>query len=722
MNLTTAVTQVEIRHYHVCCGGGPGARGFNMGSARVGNLLARMRCIGGVDHDPLAITDFNRLAGVNGTLLDLFSAEQYRAFHGKEPPAGWREATPDDIRRSAGGEFPHIVFTSMPCKGFSGLLAESRSASAKYQALNGLTLRGVWLTLEAFKDDPPELWIFENVPRIANRGRHLLDQIKALFRAHGYAVEETAHDCGEIGGLSQSRKRFLMVARHMAKVPPFLYEPPKKRLRGVGDVLDRLPMPGDPCAGPMHRIPSLQWKTWVRLAFVQAGKDWRSLNRLAVEDGMLRDYGIVPEREFRNGAFGVMGWPTATGAVCGESFPTNGRFAVADPRAEEDLRRGALGLSRWADTACTVTSRGFPLNGAFSVADPRPTGMAEYSQLGIRRWDEPSGAVSSQSAVGGGKYAVADPRAGIGAATHNNVYRVVRFDDHSNAVTGGQSPSAGGLAVADPRPMDSGHSKYAVTPYGEAARTVISGSTTGQGAFAVADPRCDWNPNAHRSKLRVTPYDDHVGAITGSSSAGHGFTSGAMSVADPRPSYLKDGREAYLTAGMYGVLPYEAPAGSVNANACHDNGKWSVADPRLPALDERLACVILAEDNTWHRPFTTLELAALQTMFDPDEEFEPVETEGGARIWQRRKPEPWMLAGTSDSRHRECIGNAVPSAAAQAIASTMAHTLLLAWSGHTFVLSNTPIWVMPPAERLRHELSIALSVNNPVHNQESNHA
>ena len=34
----------------------------------------------------------------------------------------------------------------------------------------------------------------------------------------------------------------------------------------------------------MHRLPALHWKTWVRLAFVEAGSDWRSLNRLRVEE------------------------------------------------------------------------------------------------------------------------------------------------------------------------------------------------------------------------------------------------------------------------------------------------------------------------------------------------------------------------------------------------------------------------------------------------------
>jgi hypothetical protein len=42
--------------------------------------------------------------------------------------------------------------------------------------------------LEAWADDPVELIVFENVPRIAQRGRYLLDQIGALLRSYGYAV------------------------------------------------------------------------------------------------------------------------------------------------------------------------------------------------------------------------------------------------------------------------------------------------------------------------------------------------------------------------------------------------------------------------------------------------------------------------------------------------------------------------------------------------------
>jgi hypothetical protein len=401
----------------------------------------------------------------------------------------------------------------------------------------------------------------------------LLDQIGALLRSYGYAVAETAHDCGELGGLAQSRKRFLMVARHMAKVSPFLYEPDKQRLRAVGDVLGRMPLPGDPAGGPMHRVPRLQWKTWVRLAFVQAGADWRSLQQLAVVDGTLRDFVIVPE--MRNGVLGVHSWDTSVGTVAGRSLPTNGAFSVADPRFEQS--------AKWRD------------------------GQA----YGVHEWADSTGAIAGQQNPGQGAYSVADPRLAPSAARHYNLHRVSSWSDPGNCVTGAQQVGSGAPSIADPR-----------------CAAVAGGSTTGQGAFAVADPR----------------------------------------VLDRQPG------DAYLTGGHYGVVAWDQHTGAVSAAGGHDNGRWSVADPRcMPAAADKLVAVIRALDGTWHRPFTTFELAALQSLVDPEEQLE--------------------LDGLSDQEWRQRIGNAVPPKAAQAVAEVMGTTLLLAWSGETFMLSASPIWV-----------------------------
>ena len=377
----------EIRHFHLFCGLGGGARGFNRGTARVGNMVADFRCLGGIDVDPASIRDFGRLAGVPGTVLDLFDHEQYEAFHGHVPPPGWREATPANVHAAAGHERPHIVFLSAPCKGFSGLLSETKSQSAKYQALNKLTLRGIFLLLEAYKDDLPELLLFENVPRIANRGRRLLDQITGLLRAYGYIVAQTTHDCGRLGGLAQSRKRFLLVARHREKVPPFLYEPPKRSLRAVGDVLGRMPLPGDLRAGPMHRVPSLRWQTWVRLAFVEAGSDWRSLSKLAVDDGVLRDFALQPDEEWRGGVLGVRGWAEPSVTVAGRSTATNGAYSVADPRwTSSEKWRDSQQYGSGAGATRRTASPGHKHRGREPTPSPIPGTGARPSSTTATAW------------------------------------------------------------------------------------------------------------------------------------------------------------------------------------------------------------------------------------------------------------------------------------------------------------------------------------------------
>ncbi len=560
---------IEVRHFHLFCGIGGGARGFNAGRARLGPSSVVFRCLGGIESDPCAVADFGRLAGVTGTCLDLFDREQFRDFHDEEPPAAWREATPEDLRRAAGGETPDILFTSPPCKGFSGLLPEHRSASKKYQALNRLTVRSVMLALEAWADDPPSFFILENVPRIATRGRRFLEQIEALLVAAGYSIAESTQDCGELGGLGQHRKRFLLVARHREKVPPFLYQPARRRVRSVGEVLGGLALPDDPAAGPMHRLPRISWETWVRLALIPAGGDWRALRGLD-----LSRLGIVPVGEWRRGPLGVRGWGEASGCVTGEAHATTGTFCVAEPRWGS---YGQLGVLPWNGPSHAVTGKAAPGSGPFNVADPRPAGWGGRGKYRVTEWTEPAGAVISASSTGNGAFTVADPR----GTRFNNVFRVVRWDETAPAVTGGSGPSSGGMAVADPR-----------------------------------------------------------------------------------------------RAGNFGVVPWGMPAGAVTGNSGADSGAFSVADPRLPAPGDHPdpPPVVVALDDTWHRPFTTLELAALQGF--------PVELVGS----------PLVLDGRSQSRWREAIGNAVPPPTAQAIASVMGHALLSAGAGETFTLEATPVW------------------------------
>jgi hypothetical protein len=323
-----------------------------------------------------------------------------------------------------------------------------------------------------------------------------------------------------------------------------------------------------------------------------------------------------------------------------------------------------LGVHPWDRHSGTVAGESYPTNGAFAIADPRVAGHARSVMLGVRAWGMTAPCLKADMSVGGGPYAVADVRM-TGGPRFNNTYRVVRYGDASAAVAGPGGP--GGLAVADPRP--------------------------------------NWGNGRHEAIMRVTAHDAPVGTIPANA---HSVTGGQPCVADVR-------REHYQTGGHYGVLPWCGTALTVSASACHDNGFNSVADPRavdleeaarpaLPEPTQKLVCRIIAEDGTWHRPFTTLELGSLQSLFDPEEAFCQDPETGG---WQAR--EGFELVGVdgravSDASVREWIGNAVPSEAARAMATTIGETLLLAGAGEGFTLSTRQIWVKP--------LALALAVDS----------
>ena len=363
----------EYKVLHLFAGIGGGALGFERARAEAAGLSGRYRTIGAVDFSEGAVRDFETLVGRPATCADLHTM------------------TPDELRAACGGEAPDVVFTSPPCKGFSGLLSNAQSQSEKYQKLNELVLKGLWLTLETFGERPPRLILLENVPRIAQRGADLLRKVKALLQGYGYRWDERTHDCGEIGGLAQRRRRFLLAARHEATTPVLVYEPPTQRVRAVGEVLEQLPLPDDPAAGPLHRCPRLKWKTWVRLALVPAGGDWRSL-------------GTTQDGEPWRGRYAVVPWDQVGGTVTGNGYPSgSGVMAVADPRFDCSPHAPSV----------AVTGGGTPTSGGVCVADPRIEGKGSRPDLfGVLRWDQPAKTISGSASVSGSNTpaAVADPR------------------------------------------------------------------------------------------------------------------------------------------------------------------------------------------------------------------------------------------------------------------------------------------------------------------------
>ena len=133
-----------------------------------------------------------------------------------------------------------------------------------------------------------------------------MSEVKQLLKRYGYVFHEGTHDCGEIAGLGQRRKRYLLIARNEKKMPSFIYRPALQKVKTIGDIIGPMPTPDNPVSGPLHRLPNLQWKTWVRLALIPAGGDWRDLQNIDPSK-----YRI--EHEPRKSTFGVMDWDEHAG-------------------------------------------------------------------------------------------------------------------------------------------------------------------------------------------------------------------------------------------------------------------------------------------------------------------------------------------------------------------------------------------------------------------------
>jgi len=771
----------EFTDFGLFCGLGGMAMGTARALVRYHGFNARFRCLGGIDNNEKACRNFTRLTGVQATCMDLFDEEQYEDWHGKPPPPDWRKAMPADILRAAGGEYPNIVELSPPCKGFSGLLSAEKSKSRKYQALNRLTVRGIFLTLEAFKQRLPAVIFLENVPRIQNRGADLLDTMRSMLESYGYAVHCGIHNAGKLYGGGQNRVRFFLIARHVAQVPRLIYKPRELPLRSIGSVLSELPWPGDvERGGAMHRLPQISHLTALRLACIRPGHDWRDLQKDLSN--------IRLEHNPREGAWLVSRWGEPSRTITGAPGIgiSNSPTAVAHPL--EDL--AVNGDGKWTGQAMRVTSEDAP-SPIVTSADGLSCGVASTvgvvrvnisnikgitrrdglganfadspGLMGVIPFDEPSPTVSGSAAVTSSNMpsAVQDIQIQSDPSRHTNHLGLTAWDSPGRTVTGathvangapcvqdarlGHQPRGGGpygvasweepgptvignasvrgstvAAVQDVRlpENDNRHTnKYLVQTSNEPARTVITSDRIGSGAPAVQDLRLSERDNRDSRKYRVqdssrpaatiaTDTDVQTGAPciadlrVGSETdrrfnhvydvgewdkpaktvaSGTGPSSGGLTVADLRLNCTPRGD----SKGPLGVQAWDEPSSTVIASgdiwaaavACQDVRRWHlpVVQPGYP--------YVFTEDApgewSWHRPLTTLDLAALQDLL-------PELTRAGDGI-------PLALEG-SDKERREQVGNAVPPGAMCFIGTVILYSLVKAQLRDESIASDE-VWV-----------------------------
>lgn len=545
------------------CGLGAGARGFIDAAANLGRDGARFESVGGVDNDPAACADFEYLTKSPATCADI------------------SKMTTADLRAAMGDEAPDCIFMSAPCKGFSGLLSAKQSMAPKYQALNQLVFQGMFLICETWAK-PPGLIVFENVPRIRTRGKNLLLKASVLLQQYGYVFHEDTHECGELGGLGQIRRRYLLVARHPDLVPAYIYRPPKQRVKACGEVLRQLPIPGAPAAGLLHQLPRISWLNWLRLALIPAGGDWRDLPGMAPKDPEARRRwereGVKTEGGIHkfNGAHGVMPYDQPARSVIGG--PSNGAANVADS-ISVDRMAGSMGVTPWDEPSRTIVGESYPSNGSASVADPRLPVEAFGNVDRVTPWEYPVGTITASPAPSSGAGAVADPRLPVAASRD----------------------AARGVA-------------YGVTPWGLPAAAVtgsvsVAGSNT---PGAVADPRVPLGCAPRPGSFGVEVWDEPSAAVTGSMSVSRSNTPAA--IADPRaPSIAYGGDPENRHANILAVGDWSDPAKTVTGASRPSGGAASVADPRIPELEnpvpdgaERRSVFARHDVGDWNQPSRTV--------------------------------------------------------------------------------------------------------------------
>lgn len=335
--------------------GGSGGQSLGILAEEVRLLghVGRFRCRGSIDVDRVACADYEHLTGSTAWPIDVQAIEAF-----------W---SPAMFRAAFGERAPSLVVMSPPCKGASRLLSARKAKTKAYRQLNRLA--AVWCSamLEAWGDDPPALILMENVPGLPHRAKAPLRSLRSLLRGAGYVFHHSTHDCGELGGLAQHRERFLLVARHPKKCDALLYQPPRKRVRAIGEVLSALPVPATPEAerwGDLHTMPKLSWRNWLRLALIPAGGDWRDL------DGVLQ--GRARREVFRRHA--VESWTEPSPAITGPGG--HSVEAISDPRLAA-LRvptayDAGYGVVAWGESARTIAGNVAAGTGAYAVADPRP--------------------------------------------------------------------------------------------------------------------------------------------------------------------------------------------------------------------------------------------------------------------------------------------------------------------------------------------------------------
>lgn len=735
---------------HLFSGSGGGASGFKRAMIRVGLQEVRFRSVGALDFDARACADLEALTGEKATAANIGAmgpADLARAvpecpdvLFTSAPCVGFSGCLPEETSKTP----KYQAYNNLAYHGID-LALEAWKHRADGRAVPALII---------FENVPR---IMSRGRELLKHLTALLQRSGYAVKVSTHNCGEIGK------GLAQNRRRFLLVARHMETCPDFLREPPKQRVLAIKEVLWQLPVPRPGGPDRMHRLPSLSALNWLRLACIPAGGDWRDLPAEVLlyhcDSAELETVTGVRWKHCagrHDGKLGVLDWEKPARTIIGKARVCNTWNAAADPRVawpadKHGGRPDSYGLAEAAAPSGAIRGTQLVYTAKASVDDPRLADVVETTYdrgaagqsgtLGVNAGDEPARTMLAAATVRNAPVAAADARVAEVALPprdqrKNGGRGVADADQPAHAVLAEGSVSNTRVSVADAR----------LAPGEDHAEAQDHDRQRGDGhrggpAAPGADPARHRVGRHQRRGARVTA---GVALTCGARAGAYGNTDPAA----PSPTVVghhKHDRTAAITAdprldheprrGSNGVTAVDAPADTIRGEHTPRQARASAADPRLagkarkpkrakpaalevrydergwpvpthelvrlddgrfvlygPAIDfsdtrPRGDIVIRAPDGTRHRPFTDAELAVLQG-FPLDFAF------CGPSSCTRTPDGAPPLTG-----RRKRIGNAVPPAAAEAIAVECLLTLVASYFGG-FRLASGNVWVAPWEEAL----------------------
>ena len=252
--------------------------------------------------------------------IDRWAVETYRRNLGSAFQGDLRFLTGEDLLSAAGlteGEVD-TVLGCPPCQGFTdhGRRGDPRNSLVK-------------TFLERIYEIRPRSVVFENVPGIIRRGRHLLDLLSDRLRRIGYRVSWDVLNAADYG-VPQVRRRVVLIAVRREDGAPSMPAPthahpevaPKLGLepwRTVRDAFRNLPPPGTGL--PNHEPP--RHSPRIRELISMIPKNGGSIRDLPKKYWLRCHLNHNGHRD----VYGRLEWNRpATTITCGVYSPSKGRF------------------------------------------------------------------------------------------------------------------------------------------------------------------------------------------------------------------------------------------------------------------------------------------------------------------------------------------------------------------------------------------------------------